>query len=155
VLAAVTIGRHFNIDNKKIKNALENYVPLNSRSQLIKQGTNTIILDAYNANPDSMKAAIDNFAQMKGANKILMLGSMMELGKDSEKEHELIIKIIDGYKWTNVLLVGNNFKNINPNYIYLHTSHQAKQWFIEQNFKNSHILIKGSRSMMMEKILEN
>jgi UDP-N-acetylmuramoyl-tripeptide--D-alanyl-D-alanine ligase len=155
VLAAVTIGRHFNIDNKKIKNALENYVPLNSRSQLIKQGTNTIILDAYNANPDSMKAAIDNFAQMKGANKILMLGSMMELGKDSEKEHEEIIKIIDGYKWTNVILVGNNFKNIKPNYIYLNTSHQARQWFIEQNFKNSHILIKGSRSMMMEKILGN
>jgi UDP-N-acetylmuramoyl-tripeptide--D-alanyl-D-alanine ligase len=155
VLAAVTIGRHFNIDDEKIKNALENYVPLNSRSQLIKQGTNTIILDAYNSNPDSMKAAIDNFAQMKGANKILMLGSMMELGKDSEKEHEEIIKIIDGYKWTNVILVGNNFKNIKSNYIYLNTSHQARQWFIEQNFKNSHILIKGSRSMMMEKILEN
>ncbi len=155
VLAAVTIGRQFNIDNEKIKNALENYVPLNSRSQLLKQGTNTIILDAYNANPDSMKAAIDNFAEMPGANKILMLGSMMELGKDSEKEHEEIIKIIDGYKWTHVIVVGNNFKNIKSNYIFLNTAEQARQWFIEHNFKNFHILIKGSRSMMMERILEN
>jgi UDP-N-acetylmuramoyl-tripeptide--D-alanyl-D-alanine ligase len=155
VLAAVTIGGHFNIDNTKIKNALENYIPLNSRSQLIKQGTNTIILDAYNANPDSMKAAIDNFAQMQGANKILMLGSMMELGKGSEKEHEEIIKIIDGYKWTNVILVGNNFKNIKHTYNYFDDALLAKKWFNAQQLHNSHILIKGSRSVMMEKILES
>ncbi|MEJ7671907.1 MAG: UDP-N-acetylmuramoyl-tripeptide--D-alanyl-D-alanine ligase [Chitinophagaceae bacterium] len=72
VLAAVTIGKHFNIDDEKIQNAIENYTPSNSRSQLIKKGSNTIILDAYNANPDSMKAAIDNFAQMPGANKIFI-----------------------------------------------------------------------------------
>jgi UDP-N-acetylmuramoyl-tripeptide--D-alanyl-D-alanine ligase len=155
VLAAVTIGRHFNIDNKKIKNALENYVPLNSRSQLIKQGTNTIILDAYNANPDSMKAAIDNFAQMQGANKILMLGSMMELGKDSEKEHEEIIKIIDGYTWGLVVLVGANFKNTKHTYNHFDDALLAKKWFNAQQLQNAHILIKGSRSMMMEKILED
>ncbi len=155
VLAAVTIGRHFNIDIEKIKNALESYVPSNSRSQLIKQGTNTIILDAYNANPDSMKSAIDNFAQMQGANKILLLGSMMELGKDSEKEHEEIIKIIDGYKWTNVILVGNNFKNITHSYIHFNESLQAKKWLKDKHLQNAHLLIKGSRSMQMEKVLEN
>ncbi len=155
LLAAVIIGRHFNIDNEKIKNALENYVPLNSRSQLIKQGTNTIILDAYNANPDSMKAAIDNFAQMQGTNKILMLGSMMELGKESENEHEEIIKIIDGYKWSHVILVGNNFKNIKHSYIHFNEALQARKWLKDKHVQNAHLLIKGSRSMQMEKVIEN
>jgi UDP-N-acetylmuramoyl-tripeptide--D-alanyl-D-alanine ligase len=155
LLAAVIIGRHFNIDNEKIKNALENYVPLNSRSQLIMQGTNTIILDAYNANPDSMKAAIDNFAQMQGTNKILMLGSMMELGKESENEHEEIIKIIDGYKWSHVILVGNNFKNIKHSYIHFNEALQARKWLKDKHVQNAHLLIKGSRSMQMEKVIEN
>ena len=80
---------------------------------------------------------------------------MMELGKDSEKEHEEIIKIIDGYKWTNVILVGNNFKNIKHTYNHFDDALLAKKWFNAQQLHNSHILIKGSRSMMMEKILES
>ncbi|MDQ6756927.1 MAG: UDP-N-acetylmuramoyl-tripeptide--D-alanyl-D-alanine ligase, partial [Bacteroidota bacterium] len=80
ILAAVAIGKYFNVPEQKIKAAIENYIPSNSRSQLIKKEGNTIIMDAYNANPASMKAAIENFANMAGANKILMLGAMMELG---------------------------------------------------------------------------
>ena len=154
VLAAVTIGKHFNVADEKIKSAIENYTPSNSRSQLIKQGTNTIILDAYNANPASMKVAIENFAQMQGTNKILLIGSMMELGEESEKEHREIIKLIERYQWKNVILVGNNFKSIKHSYIYFDDSGEAKIWLNDQHLKDSQILIKGSRSMQMEKVLE-
>ena len=154
VLAAVTIGKHFNVAGEKIKSAIENYTPSNSRSQLIKQGTNTIILDAYNANPASMKVAIENFAQMQGTNKIILIGSMMELGEESEREHREIIKLIERYQWKNVILVGNNFKSIKHSYIYFDDSGEAKIWLNDQHLKDSQILIKGSRSMQMEKVLE-
>ncbi len=154
VLAAVTIGKHFNVADEKIKSAIENYTPSNSRSQLIKQGSNTIILDAYNANPASMKVAIENFAQMQGTNKILLLGSMMELGEESEKEHKEIILLIDRYKWRNVILVGDNFKKIKHSYSQFDNSGEVKSWLKNEYLNDSQILIKGSRSMQMEKILE-
>ncbi len=154
VLAAVTIGKHFNVDGEKIKAAIENYAPSNSRSQLIKQRTNTIILDAYNANPGSMKAAIENFANMSGENKILMLGAMMELGDDSQIEHEEVINLIAKHQWKNVVLVGDNFKNLNPKYLYFGNANEAKEWLKDQQPEHSKILIKGSRSMQMEKVLD-
>lgn len=154
VLAAVTIGKYFNINDEKIKKAIENYVPSNSRSQLIKKGTNTIILDAYNANPASMKAAIENFSQMQATDKILLIGSMMELGDESEKEHQEIIKLIDNYKWKNVVLVGDNFKNIKHSYMHFDNSIKVRKWLIDKRFENTHILIKGSRSIEMEKVLD-
>jgi len=154
VLAAVTIGKYFNVADEKIKSAIENYTPSNSRSQLIKRDSNTIILDAYNANPASMKAAIENFAQMQGTNKILFIGSMMELGNESEKEHKELIKLIDKYKWRNVILVGNNFKNIKHSYTHFDNAATAKTWLNTQHLEDSQLLIKGSRSMQMEKVLE-
>ncbi len=116
-MAAFAISRYFNVDDLEIKDAIENYKPSNSRSQLIKQNNNTIILDAYNANPGSMKAAIENFAAMKGSEKILLLGSMMELGSDSKKEHENLITLINQYNWKAVVLVGKNFNDLNHKYI--------------------------------------
>ena len=154
VLAAVCIGRHFNIDDSKIKWAIENYSPSNSRSQLIHRNSNTIILDAYNANPGSMKAAIENYAAMRGDKKILLLGSMMELGNDSEKEHAALISLIDKYKWEDVVLVGKNFNNLNHKYIKYDNALEVKEWLHNQHFENVQILIKGSRSMQMEKVLE-
>lgn len=154
VLAAVCIGRHFNVDDKNIKAAIESYTPSNSRSQLIQQESNTIILDAYNANPGSMKAAIENFASMKGDKKILLLGAMMELGADSEKEHAALISLIDKYKWEDVVLVGKNFNNLNHKYIKYDNALEVKDWLLNQHLENAQILIKGSRSMQMEKVLE-
>lgn len=154
VLAAVAIGKHFNVPGGKIKSAIENYSPSNSRSQLIKKGSNAIILDAYNANPASMKAAIENFANMPGSNKILLLGSMMELGEESEKEHIALINLIDKYKWKEVILVGNNFKNLKNNYLYFDDASSAKIWLQNQHLENAQLLIKGSRSMQMEKVLD-
>jgi len=154
VLAAVCIGRYFKIDDEKIKKAIENYSPSNSRSQLIQQNSNSIILDAYNANPGSMKAAIENFAAIKGNKKILLLGSMMELGTESEKEHAAIISLINNYKWYAVVLVGQHFIQIKNNYIYFDKAEEARDWLKKENIENAQILIKGSRSMQMEKVLE-
>lgn len=153
VLVAVAVGKYFDVADEKIKFALENYVPSNSRSQLIHKGTNKIILDAYNANPTSMKAAIDNLAKMEGSNKILMLGGMMEMGNESLSEHKAILDTIDGYKWKAVVLVGGDFNKFNHPYLYFNNSTKARDWFDKQNLENSTILIKGSRSMQMEKVL--
>jgi UDP-N-acetylmuramoyl-tripeptide--D-alanyl-D-alanine ligase len=154
VLAAVCVGSYFKVETGKIKQAIENYTPSNSRSQLIKQGSNTIVLDAYNANPSSMKAAIENFAALKGDKKILMLGAMMELGDETKREHEAIISIIDKYKWDAVVLVGNGFRNTSNRYNNYENAMQAKEWLQHYHPENTHILIKGSRSMQMEKVLE-
>lgn len=154
ILAAVCIGKYFKIKEEKIKKAIENYLPSNSRSQLIKLNSNTIILDAYNANPSSMKAAIENFAAMNGDKKILLLGDMKELGAESKKEHEAIVAFIDTYKWHAVVLVGNSFAEIKDYYIHFENATQAADWFKKEKIENAHILVKGSRSMQMEKILE-
>jgi UDP-N-acetylmuramoyl-tripeptide--D-alanyl-D-alanine ligase len=153
VLAAVCVGKYFKIEEEKIKSAIENYQPSNSRSQLIRKDSNSIILDAYNANPGSMKAAIENFAKMKGDKKILLLGSMMELGTASRREHEAIISLIGQHKWHAVVLVGNHFNEIKNDFINFQNSLQAKEWLKEQHPENAQILIKGSRSMQMEKAL--
>lgn len=155
VLAAVAVGKTFNVPDEKIKTAIENYVPSNSRSQLIEKGTNKIILDAYNANPSSMKLAIENFAKLHGNNKILMLGGMAELGKESLEEHREIIKLIRNYDWKNVVLVGGDFLKLDHPFLQFNTSSEAKDWLREQGFENSYFLIKGSRSMQMEKVLED
>jgi UDP-N-acetylmuramoyl-tripeptide--D-alanyl-D-alanine ligase len=154
ILAAVAAGKYFNVDDAKIKLALESYAPSNSRSQLIEKGSNKIILDAYNANPTSMKAAIENFAKMTGDEKILLLGGMMELGEASLKEHEAIINVIDNYKWKAVVLVGGDYNKLKHNYINFENSLQAKEWLYQLQPQHAQMLIKGSRSMQMEKVLE-
>lgn len=154
VLAAVTIGKHFNIPDADIKSALENYSPSNSRSQLLEKGDNKIILDAYNANPSSMRAAIENFAKIPSANKILMLGAMAELGAESLHEHKEIIELIKKYNWTEVALVGGDFLKTSSPFQTFENSTQAAKWYNAQQFSNAYILIKGSRSMQMEKVME-
>jgi UDP-N-acetylmuramoyl-tripeptide--D-alanyl-D-alanine ligase len=155
ILSAVAVGKYFNVPDEKIQSALEHYTPSNSRSQLIVQGSNHFILDAYNANPSSMKAAIENFAKMEGEKKILLLGGMMELGNESVPEHQAIIKVIDQYKWEAVVLVGGDYNKLQHHYINLENSLQAKDWFTQQQFTNAQVLIKGSRSMQMEKVLHS
>ncbi len=153
VLTAVVVGKHFNVPVIKIKSAIEDYVPSNSRSQLIEKGTNRIILDAYNANPSSMKLAIENFAKLQSSNKILMLGGMMELGEESVAEHHTIIDLINQFNWKKVVLVGGDFSKISHHHLYFENSNLAADWFAQQDFTDSNILVKGSRSMKMEKVL--
>jgi UDP-N-acetylmuramoyl-tripeptide--D-alanyl-D-alanine ligase len=154
VLAAVAVGRYFNIEEEKIKTSIENYAPTNSRSQLMQKNSNKIILDAYNANPSSMKAAIENFAKAEGGEKILALGAMAELGTDSQKEHKDIIKEIDKHQWKDVILVGGDFMKVDHTYRKFNSSTEAGEWLKNMDPKDSYFLIKGSRSMQMEKLLD-
>lgn len=154
ILCAATIGMHFAVPPELIRSAIESYTPSNSRSQLLSRGTNSIILDAYNANPTSMRAAIENFAKLQAKKKVLMLGGMMELGEESAAEHRGIVELIEKYPWQDVVLVGGDFAHITHPFIFLPDSTAAKEWFAAQNFDGAHILVKGSRSMKMERIIE-
>ncbi len=153
VLVAVTIGKYFNIDDNKITEAIEAYAPTNSRSQLVSIGSNQIVLDAYNANPSSMKAAIENFSKMHKADKVLLLGAMAELGTDSLVEHKAIIDLLTKYTWKEVVLVGGDFQKIAHPFTGLNNVAEAAEWFRKKQFQDTAILIKGSRSMQMEKVL--
>ena len=154
VLAAVALGKYFKVADDKIKSALENYLPSNSRSQLIEKGTNKIILDAYNANPSSMKLAIENFSKLKVENKVLILGGMAELGTESIEEHITLINLIQKYNWKFVTLVGGDFLKINHPFLSFENNIEAKNWLQKQKFENSYLLVKGSRSIKLEIILD-
>lgn len=154
VLVAVTAGNYFNIPGTIIKKAIESYAPSNSRSQLVEKGTNKIILDAYNANPSSMKLAIENFAKLPASNKVLMLGGMAELGEESLQEHKAIAGLIQQYNWKAVALVGGDFLKFDHPFTTFTDAAAAKAWLKDQHFENTHLLIKGSRSMQMEKVLD-
>jgi len=152
VLAAIATGKLFNTPETKIQQAIENYLPSNSRSQLITKGNTRIILDAYNANPSSMQLAIENFSRFDG-DKILILGSMAELGSDSAKEHAALVDLIRRKSWSEVVLVGKEFQKQNHPFHQFENAEQAREWLSRQKLNRVSILVKGSRSMQMEKVL--
>jgi UDP-N-acetylmuramoyl-tripeptide--D-alanyl-D-alanine ligase len=152
--AAICIGLHFGVSFDKIRNAIESYTPDNARSQLIKKGSNTIILDAYNANPSSMQVAIENFAKMEGEKKYLFLGGMMELGNESVQEHQQLIEQLKKLKLNNCFLVGGDFKELKHPYHFFENVTAAAGWLKANLPSNAHLLIKGSRSIKMEKLLD-
>jgi UDP-N-acetylmuramoyl-tripeptide--D-alanyl-D-alanine ligase len=153
VLSAVCVGKYFGISDENILQAIEGYVPSNSRSQIIQQGSNTILLDAYNANPTSMKAAIENFAKMPGDKKIVVLGGMMELGEESKAEHASIVALLQQFSWAHVLLAGKDYGVLPKGYLHFSDALEIKQWLNEQKIENGSFLIKGSRGMAMERVL--
>ena len=153
VLAAVTIGQYFKVPNEKIKAAIENYIPTNSRSQLVRWNNNEVILDAYNANPSSMKLAVENFVKLNKANKVVCLGGMRELGADTLIEHQMLIDQLKQNNWSEVILVGAEFKDCNHNYPYFDTVQDAKTWFESKQFSGHTLLIKGSRGIQMEQLI--
>ena len=154
IMLAVAVGSHFGVPSQKIVAAIESYAPSNSRSQLLQAGTNTIILDAYNANPSSMRAAIENFARLHADKKVLLLGAMAELGEESLAEHRSIAALIAQYHWESVALVGGDFNKIDHPFLRFENAVVAGQWFREQHFEHTHLLIKGSRSSQMELVLQ-
>lgn len=154
VLAAIAVGQYFKVSDEHIKNAIAQYAPSNSRSQLVEKGNNKIILDAYNANPSSMKAAIENFSKSNEKNKILVLGAMMELGPESKNEHKALIDLIQQYKWANVILVGGDFAGLKHSFLFFNNATEAGNWIKQHSIAGSTYLIKGSRSMKMETIVD-
>ena len=150
VMAAIAVGLHFGIPIDEIKNAIAAYNPDNSRSQWLQKGSNHIILDAYNANPSSMKAAILNFAALDLPNKILWMGGMKEMGSEERTEHLELVALIARYEWKEVILVGKEFKDINNGYTWFENSADAADYIREHVPADSSILVKGSRGSKME-----
>jgi UDP-N-acetylmuramoyl-tripeptide--D-alanyl-D-alanine ligase len=153
VLAAVTIGQFFGLKNSEIKHGIESYTPSNNRSQLTKTDNNQIIADAYNANPSSMQAAIENLLAIEGKAKAVILGDMLELGDDSEKEHQAIISMLNEKKIDKVYLVGNEFKAISSPYPCFSTTSELQEHLQQHPIINHLILIKGSRGIQLENVI--
>lgn len=157
VMTAIALGVYFKVPAGKIKEALESYTPSNNRSQLIQRNGATILLDAYNANPSSMQPALQSLCAMPAARRIAVLGDMLELGEDSQKEHEALLRFAARLKIDQIVLVGKEFgKTPFSTFGALHfvDNQTAKQWFDAQDFQGSVILIKGSRGIRLEKVLE-
>lgn len=153
IALAYAVGAHFGVNANDIKDAIEQYNPDNSRSQLISNVSNKIILDAYNANPTSMRAAILNFAKLDGS-KILWLGAMKEMGEDEAKEHQELVEFLSKWEWQQVILVGEEFKQFKQSYLWFADSASAASYIAQNKPQDSLILIKGSRGSKMEKMFE-
>lgn len=156
VLAAVAVGHHFGVTIEEIKAAIEAYAPSNSRSQWMQLGSNQMILDAYNANPSSMEVAIRNLHQIEAQNKVLLLGSMKELGEHTAQEHQKVIDLVQQLQFTNAVFIGPEFEAANLyNYMHFANSSDLKDYLqSKQPYQNALILIKGSRGSKMEVALE-
>jgi len=159
ISAAITIGHHFKVSDTLIKDAIEDYIPTNNRSQLLEKNSNKIILDAYNANPSSMKAAITNFLQLntESSYKIAVLGDMFELGNESSEEHLKIVESLSNVEDLEIYFVGKDFYSHKNDIAYLHfyeSYDSFKENFIRVHPQNKTILIKGSRGMALERTLD-
>jgi UDP-N-acetylmuramoyl-tripeptide--D-alanyl-D-alanine ligase len=156
--AAITFGKYFNVSNMDIQNAIENYYPTNNRSQILKKNTNKIILDAYNANPSSMQAALINFIQLPDSSKTAILGDMFELGEESEQEHQIIVEICLKQPEVQFYFIGKHFytcRNLaNEKTAFFEDFDTFKDYFKNNLPKESLLLIKGSRGMSLERTLE-
>ena len=152
IMAAIGLGVQFKVADEEIKAAIESYVPQNNRSQVIQTKRNHIILDAYNANPMNMRASIDNFALLEGANKLVILGDMLELGQYSVQEHEEILQLLTQHGFSKVILVGDNFSKVKGHLSCLHFNNASEVaiWLDENPIEGSLVLLKGSRGIGLE-----
>ncbi|HWR94236.1 MAG TPA: UDP-N-acetylmuramoyl-tripeptide--D-alanyl-D-alanine ligase [Flavobacterium sp.] len=155
--AAITIGNYFKVSNQDIKEALESYIPNNNRSQLLQINSNEIILDAYNANPSSMEVAIDNFIKLDKPNKMVILGDMFELGDESISEHKSIINLLTNQNDIESYFIGKDFyanQFQQANLFFYESFENFSEEFKNKSLRNNLLLIKGSRGMALERVLE-
>jgi UDP-N-acetylmuramoyl-tripeptide--D-alanyl-D-alanine ligase len=153
ILGAAAIGRYFDVPVEDICSAISEYTPQNNRSQIIKKDTNTIIADYYNANPTSMRAALDNFLQIENPLKLAILGDMLELGKETLPEHQAII---DFCKTENLkaIFIGTNFRTLkNKHFPFFTNVQDCNEYLQEHKVENTLILLKGSRGVRLEEVV--
>lgn len=156
ICTAIAIGQHFGISDDLIASAIESYIPNNNRSQIIEKNGHQIVLDAYNANPTSMVAALSNFNQLKQSNKVVILGDMFELGKEAVNEHQSIADFANTLKLEQVILIGEHFYNtqVPDSTLCFRSFKDFKENFNTFQFENNMFLIKGSRGMALERVLD-
>ncbi|MDR1226315.1 MAG: UDP-N-acetylmuramoyl-tripeptide--D-alanyl-D-alanine ligase [Prevotellaceae bacterium] len=156
VLAAVAVGKYYDVSFVDIYEAIETYEPQNHRSQLVKTARNTLIVDAYNANPSSMSAAVASFAALQLPNKLPILGDMLELGESSDKEHLSIVRQLQDSGLRKVYFVGPRFAQAAKNTLYLSFANaQELGNFLKKNrIENNLVLLKGSRGMCLETLMD-
>jgi UDP-N-acetylmuramoyl-tripeptide--D-alanyl-D-alanine ligase len=153
IAIAITLGHYFKVAPKDIQSAIEEYLPANNRSQIITQGTNTIILDAYNANPSSMQVALENFKKLKAVNKLVILGDMFELGSESQREHQAIVDLIDSLNFEHCWYVGEHFYKTKTTQHKFQSYADLADYIQSQSLKEQTFLIKGSRGMRLERVV--
>lgn len=154
IAIACTIGNYFKVSINNIKEAIENYIPENNRSQVIKTPLNKIILDAYNANPSSMKAALESFETINEEYKTVILGDMFELGIESLVAHQTIIDLVEKLHFNNSFFVGENFYQTKTKSTVFKTYEDLVKYLKDNPLKQQSILIKGSRAMSLERLLD-
>lgn len=157
IAVAIAVGSYFKVNREAIINAIESYTPTNNRSQILKQGNNTIIMDAYNANPTSMLAALENFKQLQQGKKHIFLGDMFELGQTAASEHQFIVDYLEKHDLGQVYLIGENFYKTTVNLQKIQkfqTFEALKSYLNTTRVEHSFLLIKGSRGMALERILD-
>ncbi|MGD2035836.1 MAG: UDP-N-acetylmuramoyl-tripeptide--D-alanyl-D-alanine ligase [Bacteroidales bacterium] len=153
ILAAACIGVDLDIPFRDINKAIEDYVPANHRSQILKLGSNKIILDCYNANPTSMQQALMSFSRFKADKKLVILGSMKELGDHSQREHQKLLDLLEKYHFKECILIGNEFSagRTGP-FTFFASFDEFRNSFEPEKFNDYAILVKGSRANELERI---
>lgn len=151
--AAASLGLHFGISFEKIKHAIENYTPTNMRSQVVKKEGRTLVLDTYNANPSSMTASLHNFITFEGS-KTIIIGDMLELGAESEKEHQSILKLAQELAFDQIITVGKYFKTVNPSALSFDNTAELIEYLQQNTIQSENILLKGSRGIALEKSID-
>jgi len=157
ISAAIAIGSYFSVEDVAIKEAIESYIPENNRSQLLTKNSNEILLDAYNANPSSMLVALQNFLQLDKSNKVIIIGDMFELGDESQSEHQSVINYLKSNESVECFFIGNDFysnKVEQPNFKFYKDFNSFAEYLQTTKFSNSTLLIKGSRGMALERVLD-
>ena len=152
--AAILIGEYFNVPQEAIKAAIESYYPINNRSQFLKRNGMAIVLDAYNANPSSMRLALENFNNMEGGNKMVFLGDMFELGEDTAAEHQNIASLAESMDFSATYLIGEHFSETESNGKKFRSFDSLSEYLKENPIAEGTLLIKASRGMALERILD-
>ena len=153
ICTAVSLGLHFDIDFEEIKAAIENYKPTNMRSQVVEKNGKTLVLDTYNANPSSMALSSNNFSQFTGS-KTVIVGDMLELGEESVMEHQKIWELAQSLNLDEIITVGSIFKQVNPSEKSFKNTDELIEYLKQNPIKNKNILLKGSRGIALEKVIE-
>lgn len=151
--AAASLGLYFRIDFDKIQTAIESYTPTNMRSQVVKKDDKTLVLDTYNANPSSMSASLYNFTNFTGS-KTIVIGDMLELGNESEKEHQDILLLAQELGFDQIITVGKHFKNVNKSSAAFESTDQLIQYLKDNKIQSENILLKASRGISLEKAID-